>query len=336
MEEEIADLEETIKRTQLHLEKRRLKMERSRARTSSHADGSSVPRPCRPLEAGSGTTEHTAIAVDIQPDLPGASPQVDVGAILPRSTAMPRTPAKVPKFNGETLLEPYLAQFQLAVWHGGWSSEEAATHLALALEGNALQVLLDLTPGEQRNLETLTGALERRFGQPPFPDQSRDRLASCRRQEGGSLGAFAADIQLYARHGYPMFDAAARGELALHAFLKGLMPEQLRQHVRLTMPRTLEGALQEAVRAEAVLCTQAAPRLSLPHVRAIDCEGEEAEPVCQVQFQRRPAPAGNRRPRSTLRCYRCDEPGHIARDCPAPAPVSRAPQQTGNDGGVAQ
>uniref|UniRef100_A0A8C5G0X1 CCHC-type domain-containing protein n=1 Tax=Gouania willdenowi TaxID=441366 RepID=A0A8C5G0X1_GOUWI len=34
------------------------------------------------------------------------------------------------------------------------------------------------------------------------------------------------------------------------------------------------------------------------------------------------------------RCYRCDESGHIARDCPAPTPKARTPQPTGNGNGV--
>ncbi|CAI5660323.1 unnamed protein product [Oreochromis niloticus] len=59
----------------------------------------------------------------------------------PRQRAVtPATPAKVPKYNGLTPLEPYLSQVRLAARHNGWSDEEAATHLALALEGDALQV----------------------------------------------------------------------------------------------------------------------------------------------------------------------------------------------------
>jgi len=42
--------------------------------------------------------------------------------------------------------------------------EEAAVHLALALEGPAAQVLLDLPPGGWGHLEGLSAALERRFG----------------------------------------------------------------------------------------------------------------------------------------------------------------------------
>ncbi|CAI5646279.1 unnamed protein product [Oreochromis niloticus] len=99
----------------------------------------------------------------------------------PRQRAvMPATAAKVPNYNGLTPLEPYLSQIRLAARHNGWSNEEAATHLALALEGDALQVLLDLAPSEQHELQALTIALERRFGQRHSTDQSREQLTNRR------------------------------------------------------------------------------------------------------------------------------------------------------------
>ena len=59
----------------------------------------------------------------------------------------------------------------------GWSGDQSATQLALALEGTAVQVLLDLAPADQRNLQALTRALERRFGQRAVADHSRELLA---------------------------------------------------------------------------------------------------------------------------------------------------------------
>jgi len=57
-----------------------------------------------------------------------------------------RAQVKLPWHGGVTPLEPYLAQLQLAARYSRWEDEEAAVHLAMALEGPMAQVLLDLPP----------------------------------------------------------------------------------------------------------------------------------------------------------------------------------------------
>ena len=89
-------------------------------------------------------------------------------------------------------LEPYLAQFRLAEGHNGWGAGKAVVHLALALEGTAVQALLEPAPADQRDL----GALTRAVG-----SHSRKLLTRRRRQEGERFGAYAADLQLYAQWG---------------------------------------------------------------------------------------------------------------------------------------
>lgn len=46
----------------------------------------------------------------------------------------------LPCFDAARPLEPYQAQVELAVLHNGWERREAATHLALAVEGKALRI----------------------------------------------------------------------------------------------------------------------------------------------------------------------------------------------------
>lgn len=53
---------------------------------------------------------------------------------------------KLPAYKGEELPNAYLARVQLAAQAQGWSPEKTAVHVALSLEGEALQLLRDLLP----------------------------------------------------------------------------------------------------------------------------------------------------------------------------------------------
>ena len=75
--------------------------------------------------------------------------------------------------------------------------------------------------------------LQRRFGQHVFTDDAREKLANRFRKEGESLGAFATDLRFYTRRGHSTFADAEQEELTLQAFVRGLRPERLREHIHL-------------------------------------------------------------------------------------------------------
>lgn len=106
----------------------------------------------------------------------------------------------------------------------------------MALKGKAFEVLVDL----------VEAALQRRYGRRVFMDNARDQLASRCRGERESLGAFAADLRLYAQRGYPTFSGSQQEELALQAFVRGIQLQRLREHIRLTTPCSLGEAMDEA------------------------------------------------------------------------------------------
>ncbi|TRY65073.1 hypothetical protein DNTS_026092 [Danionella cerebrum] len=82
-----------------------------------------------------------------------------------------------------TMFKPYLAQVQLAARHEAWSDGEMAIKVALALEGPALQVLLDLALEERNNIDSLEAALKYRFGQRVSSESSREETT-----DGGEFG----------------------------------------------------------------------------------------------------------------------------------------------------
>ncbi|KAJ8375757.1 hypothetical protein SKAU_G00063370 [Synaphobranchus kaupii] len=264
------------------------------------------------------------VRVSRQPD--GFSGRQDNPASVSHdgTPAKPTMQLKLPRFNGTASLESYLAQLELAAQLGGWMPEQTAGNLALALEGPALEANLDLPPAERQNLQALTAALQRRFIQHRSAEASREKLLSRYRCEEERWGKVVADVQRYAREAYSEFDAAAQEKLALHAFLRALTPEWLRDHVSLAQPGSISEALIKTTRAEDTLAIRPTPQSTREHVRVAD--GEE------VRWTRTPLqwPAGRQG-----RCYRCDKPGHIARDCPAPAPKPRKPPPSGNEAGTA-
>lgn len=241
-----------------------------------------------------------------------------------------RSTVKLPRYNGEEPPETYLIQVQLASQLNAWSTEETAVQVALALEGKALQILTDLQPEERFDWQALERAMKHRFGRHTHADDARDKLVSRRRKEGESLGAYAADLRSYARRGYPTFHATAQDELALQAFVWGLQPERLQEHLRLFAPKTLTAALTEAERVEHVLSTGYRPTNTRHRVCEAAYEGNDDKEITRqatTTSLQQPRRGARRTPwQSTGECYRCGEPGHIARYCPAPAPRSPAPQ----------
>ncbi|XP_058864420.1 uncharacterized protein LOC131706752 [Acipenser ruthenus] len=172
------------------------------------------------------------------------------GNMLPGAS---RQPVKAGRYDGRSPWEAYHVKFRMAALTNDWGPTEKAGQLAAALEGEALQVLLDLGPDEVAQYEVLTAALERRFGRVEPAVGLRLQLANRTRAPGEKLGVLAADVRYLARRGYPMFPPATQEDLAVEAFVRGLTPTALRQQVRFAAPTSLELAVAHAERVEAVL-----------------------------------------------------------------------------------
>ncbi|KAJ8349654.1 hypothetical protein SKAU_G00247840 [Synaphobranchus kaupii] len=127
-----------------------------------------------------------AVRVSRRPD--GFSSRQDNPASVSHdgTPAKPTMQLKLPRFNGTASLESYLAQLELAAQLGGWTPEQTAGHLALALEGPALEAILDLLPAERQNLQALTAAIQRRFIQHRSAEASQEKLLSRYRPRQGS------------------------------------------------------------------------------------------------------------------------------------------------------
>ncbi|CAI5678294.1 unnamed protein product [Oreochromis niloticus] len=180
-------------------------------------DGTSQPRPLGSCRSRQGMLQAPGPRAASQSPLmvvPGSSTPSLLAAkgdeanclqdpvqLQPPSGAPVRGSMKLPRYNGEAPPETYLIQVQLAAQLNGWSTEETAVQVALALEGRALQILTDLQPEERLSWPAVARAMQSRFGLRTHADDARDKLASRPRRQEESLGAYAADLCLYARRG---------------------------------------------------------------------------------------------------------------------------------------
>ncbi|MGH0149341.1 UNVERIFIED_CONTAM: hypothetical protein FKN15_027584 [Acipenser sinensis] len=209
-----------------------------------------------------------------------------------RRPASPRGPTpKLPRFNGTSSLEAFLAQFELFAAEYDWTDRRKATYLSQALEGLASEVLLDLSCEERVDCTALTTALKRRFGDCDSNLGLQEQLQHRRRAPGEKLGALAADIARLARRAYSDEPDSFSRRIALDTFLRSLQPPLLRHQVRLAGPRTLEEAGNRAIAIEAVLQDEE-PLHRNPTTRPV-CSMAEGIPGCKYGLNPQPRPVGS-------------------------------------------
>lgn len=71
---------------------------------------------------------------------------------------------KLPNYDGQSPWTTYKRQFDAAAEVNGWTDEEKATALVLALRGPALELLQTVPESDQKNFGTLVKVMELRYG----------------------------------------------------------------------------------------------------------------------------------------------------------------------------
>ena len=232
-----------------------------------------------------------------------------------------------------------------------FSEENKLQGLLSLLQGGALDYFASLTEEIQSDLQQTVAALEARFGTVKNAMQAHAELSSIRQQPGEATRDFADRVQKVGREAYP---GAGAGDMSVEAnivsrFVCGLREEQLRMRVLTKDPASLREAVEVADKFQQ---QQDALRAMRPpnEGEALVARGQEAPGTARLdalergigELQRalqrldtaerrdayrteRGAGAGNpqRGPPNPSRrgpgrrCFGCNSPDHLIRDCPA-------------------
>ena len=165
---------------------------------------------------------------------------------------LPHRKQKEPdKYDGEKVeWQDFIVHFETVATWNGWTDLEKGLQLATCLRGKAQKVLSELKPSQKSNYITLTSVLAKRFNPPHRENAFRAVLRQRRRLPKESLMDFGCEVSRLAQKAYPEFPYEALDQVSREQFVRGLSDVDMKRHVDLRNPSSLEEAISLATQFE--------------------------------------------------------------------------------------
>ena len=239
-----------------------------------------------------------------------------------------RPVARPDRFDGKDDLSAYLQHFQLCAALNRWDDLDKAQHLAVALAGDARQVINGLSNQQLYNFDFLVAALRNRFDPVSKTELLRIQLKNRVRGNTESLAELSDSIRILVERVYGDLPSPSRDKMARDHFIDALHDSDVRMRILQARTATFQDTVAMAMELEAL---QIAEKERQPgrRIRAV-LPDERQDPTSEliravshlmaqmnkVAMDNDPEHRGVYKAKGPLICYGCRKPGHYRRDCP--------------------
>ena len=196
-------------------------------------------------------------------------------------------------------LEDYFIQFEnVAAWNG-WSDSEKACQLVINLRGEAQSVLKYLKKEQLADYSSLKELLFLYFKPRERCVYFKSELQKCKQNEGEPVSEFYLRFSKLCQNAYlDLFHSCQ--DYFIDLFLSGLRSLDMKKHVYLKNPKSLEKAFSLAVEFESIVsCDSEHVALKSDQVDDFDCLFKALDKLVKLikNF------AGRRRSKCKKRCF---------------------------------
>lgn len=255
-----------------------------------------------------------------------------------------RMTVKPEPYDGSEDWEEYISHFEICAELGKWREQDKVLTLAAALRGPARTFYISLAPPEKRDYGILIQRLGQRFGSTRQQNRWLSRLEMRKRKQGESIAALADDLRQMAQRAYTDLDARAQEVLALNQLYKSV-PAEVKYQCTNQDCKSVTDAVEIIERYEAILGDGTEKKKCAVRMTTEIGQNDQADVntdtvnlqeltrrIAQLEnqktFQSNKQPdvrfgtrpnyrSNNQKPqRRDIRCFLCEEPGHVCKNCP--------------------
>ena len=255
------------------------------------------------------------------------------------------------RFDGKTPWKEYIGHFEACRMANAWDEVQAKVFLAASLRGPALKTLSGkINDSSNLSYKELVDLLEKRFDPGQLAENYLLELRYRRQGPKETIQELGQAVRELSMLAYPELPTEAQDRLARTHFTEAIDDQAVREGVFRSKPISMDEAIQAALATDNFYRLEeqrAGRRYKLS--RTLDgSQSTEIEELKQelkwirqrLEYQEQASGEwsgtwlGSTDPMPERRCYRCNESGHLQRNCPQKRrkrEISQPMQTPGND-----